>query len=184
MKILNRILGILFFVEVIGSCSENGSSIYDENLVFTHAIQIKIPEYTYRDFIGNLYYVRGDTSYFSIIIDTLNNTPVFEWDSIGIGIITMAIFSHAIIVDGNEIRNTADIVWQWHSGMKNGKSREGFVQYSDGRNVLHDTSYTIDYENPATPLDAGYYYWAIWGWNGSGTMVWFSSRQLEFYVSN
>jgi hypothetical protein len=112
--------------------------------------------------------------------------PLLKWDSIGINIITAAIFKRHIDVSGYDIRNPGDMVWQWHSGMQTDSniSREGYVQYLDGRNVIHSTTDTIDYNNPARPLDVGHYYWAVWGWNRSGIRIWYSSKQLEFYVSN
>ena len=77
-----------------------------------------------------------------------------------------------------EINNAEDIVWQWHSGME---GAEGWIQYTNGKNVINDT---IDYHHVADSLDEGHYYWAVWGWGGSGVRVWYSSRELEFYVLN
>jgi hypothetical protein len=173
------IVSTLFLLQIVWSCSEEDSGPVDETLVFTEAYQIHIPSYQY---IAEemTYTVRGDTSYHDT--DTLNSMPVFEWDTIGIYLITAAISTNPIRVSNSKIINTTDIIWQWHSGMENGN--EGYVQYNDGKNVLHAETDSIDYEHPPAPLAEGHYYWAIWGWNQSGTDIWFSSRQMQFYVSN
>jgi len=160
------------------SCTPENVIFENEDLVFINSYQIKIPSYNFQDTEGNEYLMRGDTSYLSTYPDTVNSVPVLEWDSMGIRIITTAIFTDHILVVGNQIVNTEDIVWQWHSG-DTLSGIEGSVQYSDGWNVINGN---IDYENPADSLDEGHYYWAVWGWGGSGTRVWYSSRELEFYV--
>ncbi len=168
---------LLLFIFLI-SCTDNEVVLENENLLFTNSYEIAIPGYEFQDDEGKVYHVRGDTSYFSNYPDTLNCLPVLEWDSMGIRIITAAIFTNNIQVAGNRIVNTDDILWQWHSGdAMSGK--EGYVKYSDGRNVINDS---IDYTNPADSLDEGHYYWAIWGWGESGIRIWYSSRELEFYV--
>jgi hypothetical protein len=181
MTTMRHIRFIMILFLIFWACSEEESALLNEDLLFTNAFQIKVPGYQY-NVEGTTYTVRGDTSYLSSVTDTLNSMPVFRWDSMDINILTVAIFTNSIDVRDNEIKNTEDIIWQWHSGMENGK--EGYVQYSDGRNVLHGTMDTIDYQHPATPLDAGLYYWAVWGWNQSGIRIWYSSRELKFYVSN
>ena len=176
MKKLHSI--VLFFTLVICSCTQEEMIIENEDLIFINSYRIKIPSYTFQDEEGIIYSVRGDTSYQSTFPDTVNSIPVLSWDSIGIRIITAAIFREPIRVEGNQIVNAGDIVWQWHSGNFMG-GKEGLVQYSDGRIVYNDS---IDYENPADSLDDGHYYWAVWGWGESGTRILYSSRELEFYV--
>jgi hypothetical protein len=182
MRNLRYIIFLWLPTVVFHSCSEEESAVYNPDLLFTSAFEIRIPSYSYQDSLGNTYTVRGDTGYQSGITDTLNSTPDLIWDSMGIEILTAAIFNQPIQVEGGEISNTSDIIWQWHSGMLTGK--EGAVQYSDGRNVIHNTSDTIDYLNAPSALNSGHYYWAVWGWNQSGVRIWYSSKQLEFYVSN
>jgi hypothetical protein len=179
MRGLRYIMILMLIAEVFHSCTVEETTVYNPDLLFTNAFEIRIPLYSYQDSMGNMYTVRGDTGYQSIMTDTLNSVPCLIWDSLGIDILTAAIFNRPIQVKGGEISNARDMIWQWHSGMLTG--REGDVQYSDGRNVIHDT---IDYLNPARALDSGHYYWAVWGWNQSGVRIWYSSRQLEFYVSN
>jgi hypothetical protein len=178
---------IILSILICWACSEDYTGPYNEDLVFKNSFQIYIPAYQYE--FGEVdYFVNADTSYPLSFTDTLNNSPVFIWDSMGIDLLTLAIFSSPIRVMNNEIVNKEDLVWQWYLGMEmhteSGSGREGYVQYSDGRNVIHETLDTIDYANPATPLSQGHYFWAIWGWDHSGTRVWYSSQQMEFYVTN
>lgn len=175
MKNLVLLLGVFFF---LWSCTEVDDGILNEDLIFTNSFQISIPSYNYLDDEGNQYSIRGDTSYRSSYPDTVNSLPVLKWDSMGIRIITAAIFTNHINVEGNQIVNTHDIIWQWHSGAAMG-GEEGYVQYSDGMNVLDSG---IDYVNLSDSLDEGHYYWAVWGWGESGLKVLYSSRELEFYV--
>ncbi len=180
MKQSKDILCIFLFLLPFWTCSEEESLILHEELVFTNAFQIKIPMYQY-DTLGITYTIRGDSGYRSPFVDTLNGRPCLKWDATGIPIITAAIFDQPIEVSGGEIINIENIIWQWHSGMEFGN--EGDLQYFEGRNVLHNNYDTIDYQNPARPLDEGHYYWAVWGWDRSGVWIWYSSRQMEFYVS-
>ena len=175
MKYLVLILCLGFF---FWSCSQEDVTIENEDLIFINSYQIKIPAYDFQDSEGNSYSVRGDTSYQTSYPDTVNSLPSLRWDSMGISIISAAIFTHHIHVTGSQIENTEDIVWLWHSGDAM-SGEEGYIQYSDGRNVINGD---IDYENPADSLDEGLYYWAVWGWGKSGTRVLYSSRELEFYV--
>ncbi len=168
---------LLFTCVIIASCKEEEITLNNEDLIFSNSFQIKIPSYQYYDSTEKVYSVRGDTSFQSSYPDTLNDLPVIAWDSMGLRIITVAIFTSPIAATNNEIVNIEDIVWQWHSGMEFGE--EGYVQFSDGKNVFEGT---IDYENDPEPLQERMYYWGIWAWNASGTRLLYSSRQLEFYV--
>jgi hypothetical protein len=183
MRPAKKIGYIFLFIFFYWACNVEESPIIHEDLVFTNAFQIKVLYYQY-DTLGITYTVRGDTSYYSSYPDTLNSRPQFKWDTAGLEIITVAIFTQPIEISGGEIVNPQDIIWQWHSGMEiESGGSEGDVKYFQGRNVIHNSNDTIDYQNTARPLDIGHYYWAVWGWDPSGIRVWYSSRQLEFYVS-
>jgi len=166
------ILFVLFF-----NCAEEEEVLQNEEFIFSNSFQIKIPEYQYYDNKGNLFLVRGDTSYQTAYPDTLNNMPSFVWDSIGLKIITVAIFTLPIVVENDQIMNVDDIVWEWHSGMDFGK--EGYVQFIEGKNVIQG-----EITDTVTPLQEGNYYWGVWAWNSTGKKVVYSSRQLGFYVLN
>lgn len=169
---------ILFSILFFWACSQEDVVVENEDLIFINSYPIKIPAYDFQDAEGISYSIRGDTSFQSSYPDTVNSLPSLRWDSMGISIISAAIFTDHIRVTGNQIENTEDIIWLWHSGDKM-KGEEGDIQYSDGRSVINSD---IDYENPADSLDEGLYYWAVWGWGKSGTRVLYSSRELEFYV--
>ncbi len=174
---MKYVITILYFLMLFWSCTENEVFLDNKELLFKNCYEIQVPPYEFNDGEGNIIHVRGDSGYLSEYPDTLNSIPVLNWDSLGIRIITAVIFNDKIRVEGNSIVNTENIVWQWHSGMKSGK--EGRVQYIDGKNVINDT---IDYYHAPDSLDEGLYYWAVWGWGKSVTRVWYSSRELKFYV--
>ncbi len=160
------------------NCTEGEEEVLqNDELIFSDSYQIKIPGYQYYDNEGNLFLVRGDTSYQAVYPDTLNNKPSFVWDSIGLKIITVAIFTSPIIVENDQIMNVEDIVWEWHSGMDFGK--EGYVQFIEGKNVIQG-----EITNTVTPLQEAKYYWGVWAWNSTGKKILYSSRQLGFYVLN
>ena len=179
MKILN--LKYLFFPLILFaflfSCTEEESVLMNEDLIFSNSIKIDIPSYKYFDSGGNSFIVRGDTSYQAAYPDTLNSLPVLAWDSIGLKLINVAIFTSPIVVYNNEIINYEDIIWKWHSGMNFGK--EGYVQYLDGRDVTNG-----EIGDVVTPLPESTYYWGVWAWNSEGKRILYSSRALEFYVLN
>ncbi len=163
---------------LLANCTSDNQVLNNTDLVFTNSYRLPVPAYTYKGVNGKDYKVTGDTNYFSGIPDTLNANPVFRWDTFNIKIMCCAIFLKPIHVQNGIITNSKDMIWQWHSGMINGK--EGNVQYSDGRNVKNGV---IDYENQPATLASDNYFWAVWGWNSSATDVLYSSRQMQFYVS-
>ena len=161
----------------MNNCTEEESILDNEDLVFSNSIQVKIPAYRYSDNQGNDFYVRGDTSFQDVNIDTLNSTPVLAWDSTGMKILSVAIFLSPIIVANSEIVNIEDIVWKWDSGMNFGQ--DSYVQYSEGKSVINGET-----ADDLSPLPDSRYYWAVWAWNSEGNRILFSSRPLKFYVQN
>ncbi len=179
MKILNpKYLFSLFIIfSLFFNCTEEESVLINEDLIFSNSYQINIPSYRYFDSVGNSFFVRGDNSYQTSYPDTLNSLPLFAWDSIGLKIINVAIFTSPIVVSNNEIVNYEDIIWKWHSGMNFGK--EGYVQYLNGRDVING-----EIGENVTPLQESTYYWGVWAWNSEGKKILYSSRALKFYVLN
>ncbi|MBN1598595.1 MAG: hypothetical protein JW894_09900 [Bacteroidales bacterium] len=174
------ILSVLF---LLMNCSSDEVTINNEDLIFTNSLRIKIPPYNYSDSLGSGYEILGDTGYYSSYVDTVDNMPVFKWDSLGLNLITVVVASSELIVRNNEILNVEDIIWQWHSGMEF-CGTEGCVSFLQGRSVENGI---IDYSADPEPLGRNSvrdYHWAIWAWNISGTKVLYSSRQLEFHVIN
>lgn len=170
-------LPLCFFYVVLVSCTEKELGLNNEDLVFSNSFQIQIPGYQYSDSEGIVYYVRGDTSFQASYPDTLNSMPVLAWDSIGMKIISVAIFISPIVTVNNDIVNTEDIVWKWDSGMDVG--RKGYVQYTEGKSVIDG-----ELVDNVTPLKEFTYYWGVWAWNSEGNRILYSSRLLEFYVLN
>lgn len=179
MKILytNNLCFLLIAFSLFYACTEEESAVINEDLIFSNSFQIKIPSYTYFDGEGNSIFVRGDSSYLASYPDTLNSLPLLAWDSVGLKLINVAIFTSPIVVSNNEIVNFNDIIWEWHSGMNFGK--EGYVQYLDGRDVING-----EIGEKVTPLEESTYYWGVWAWNSNGRKILYSSRALEFYVLN
>lgn len=173
----NKILYFLFLLLFNLSCSKEEKQLNNEDLVFSDSYRIEIKPYSYKDQFDNTYFVKGDTIYYSFQPDTLNNAPLFKWDSSGYSLQVVAVFNSPIEIAGNQIVNIDDIVWQWHSGMKFDKKRS--IKYSEGKNVLNGI---INYNDEPKPLNPGNYYWAIWGWSSDATRILFSSREMWFYV--
>jgi hypothetical protein len=161
----------------LSSCAEDDLELSNDELIFPNSYQIKIPAYQYSDEFDEVYFVRGDSGYNSDYPDTLNATPVLAWDSIGLSLMTVAIFNSPIIVRDDEIVNQENIVWKWHSGMNFGF--EGYVQYVEGKNVINGEE-----SEDVTPLAESHYYWGVWAWSSNGKRILYSSRTLEFYVTN
>lgn len=170
--LIGSICNLLF----LGCTEEDVDTIFNEDLIFKNSFPIKISAYSYSDSMGTNYFVQGDTN-FILPPDTLNDQPSLAWDSIFTELVSVAIFTRPVIVSGGEITNSIDIIWQWHSGMEFEIINR--IKYSEGKNVSNGE---INYDNPATVLSQGNYYWAVWGWNSSGIRVLYSSRQREFYV--
>ncbi len=173
---------ILFYslIWILFSCQEKIEDIRNNVLIFPNSYQINVPPYNYQDSLGREFWIQGDTVLYEWGTDTINNAPTFKWDSIGLDILTVVISKAHLETYNNTITNTGDIIWQWHTGMDEGK--EGLVKFSHGKNVINNT---IQYDTPVSALDNGKtYYWGIWAWNFPGNKIIFSSQQLEFYVND
>ena len=105
----NFIIFLFFISLVIGSCNKAPDILSNKDLIFSNSLPIRIPAYTFS--VGNTEYtVRGDTSYFSDVPDTLPSTPVFEWDSVNVHLIYVGIFTAPIQVTNGNITNSSDLV--------------------------------------------------------------------------
>lgn len=176
MKFITFIVSILI---LIAACEDDEPVLVNKDLIFTHSYPIEIPAYEYTDPVNsNHYTVRGDSG-FNSFPDTISPNPVFLWYNFGIQLLSVAVFTQTVDVQGGEISNPDDIIWEWHTGMNSEK--DDTVQYSEGRNVYNGT---VEYDEDVVPLEEGLYYWAIWGWGSSGTTILYSSRLLSFYVRN
>lgn len=179
MRIFNLKYSLIILIALtisLANCTKENTLPLNEELVFPSSYQITIWSYEYLDPAGNVFKVQSDTNY-TLLADTLNDSPVLAWDSIPLKYVSVALFTNPPVVQGGEIRNSEDIVWQWHSGME--FANYGRVQYFEGRNVINEI---IDYENSPVPLNEGHYYWAVWAWGNAGVRVLFSSKQREIYV--
>lgn len=173
------IKSLLFISAAICSCGKEPAPLSNSDLIFSNSLPLKIPSYTFT--LGNTeYLVRGDTSFYSVVTDTLPSTPVLKWDSVNVNLIYAGIFDAPIHEENGNITNSGNLIWAWHSGMLKGKN--GMVQYNDGKTINSDGTYN---NSDPVPLANGItYYWGVWAWNNSGTQIWFSSRPLKFYVKN
>jgi hypothetical protein len=179
MKFLFYIAIISFILYLTPECSNEASVLNNTDLIFHDSYYLKVKPYQFIGESGLNYFSHGDTVYYTAVPDTFDSKPLIKWDSIGVKIITAAIFTSPIVVEYNSIKNSNDIIWEWNSGMKVG--REGIVKYTEGRNILKNGS--LDYDYDPKPLNSGMlYYWAVWAWNPEGTKIYYSSRQMSFYV--
>jgi len=173
---------VVLIVASLWACEENGeiTEVYNEDLLFNNSMVIRIPCYEYLSEKGHTVMVTGDSANIAGFPDTLTSTPVLKWDSVGVPLIYAGIFSEQILITGGNISNTDDLYWAWHSGMNSGK--DGHVSYSDGVNVKNGNYVTVS--SPEPLITGNHYYWAVWAWNKTGTTIWYSSRPLEFMVSD
>jgi hypothetical protein len=169
---------LLILLLVQTGCNETTETPFNDELLFSDAYTINIPSYSYtlNDTTNVIY---GDSLYgLSPMLDTFHVRPLFNWDSIGIKIITAAIFDTLPVTEGNKLINSQNILWQWHSGMELG--REGTVFLEEGKAVNDGTLSKTRFMK----LPEGQYYWAVWGWDNSGKTITYSSRALQFYMNN
>lgn len=112
-----------------------------------------------------------------------SQTPTLTYNADSNKLVMIAIWSHPPKVVDNIITNPLDIVWYWHSGMRN--SPLGIVNYDNGRKPISgdlNQSKLTD-ETIPTPLEKGKaYYWSVWEWDDSGTKISGSSITSYFKV--
>lgn len=117
--------------------------------------------------------------------DTIYSTaPDFVYNTTGNKLIMIALWETPAIVRDNVIINMRDIVWFWHSGMKN--SPIGAVSFTKGQTPLNGNLNPTDLKsNPPKPLDKGRsYYFAIWEWDEMGIKILGSSKESYFKVTH
>lgn len=163
-------------------CDESESILENEDLIFKHTYPITIPVFEYTDGNGQIRRINGESSYQGSP-DTLSVKPMFTWENMSIRIAFMGIFTEPIQVSNDEITNSSDIIWQWHSGMPT--ELGDTIQFSEGGNVIIQANGEVSYGPPPPELEVGRdYFWGVWGWGQSGTRVLYSSKELKFHVSN
>jgi hypothetical protein len=75
------------------------------------------------------------------------------------------------------ITNPTSSEWIWTSGRITRPVNT--LRYLDGHPVVNGAAV---YTTPPELLRSGWYYWAIWSWDSTGTRVVRSSRMRRFYV--
>ena len=151
---------------ILSGCAAGGGfdgpyTPFDENLIFINAAPIEIITPS-----------QGDT------LESI--TPVFSWEAPSSEMVYIGIFTKNISVSGGQINNIEDNIWGWHSGL--GKGRIGFVNFSDGLNVVNGL---LQIDNPPTPLQPNTTYsFAIWAWNIDGTSIGYASPEIIFVTGN
>ena len=169
------VLSVIIFI--MFGCEPEEVTLENKYVLFKNSIQISIPEYTYKE--GDLVFpVGGDSSSKYNIVDTLSDTPVFQWKESSATFLMAAIFSDSIKVDEYNILNPGGIIWRWNTGMDFGSN--GKVLFTEGRNVANDTIVNT----APNPLVTGDYYFAVWGWTTEAKKIAYSSSQMHFYVKN
>lgn len=163
------------------SCNKiEDTDVYNPELVFTDAVEIRINSYQYTDLqSGITYKVEGDT-----ITDTLSSMPDFQWETVPCSLLTAVISTEPIQSLNGTLINPEKIIWQWHSAMQEHlvdtiDIQSTRVYFREGKNV---EAKNILYNTQPLPLQNGLYFWAVWGWDKSGSKVVFSSKPLKFIV--
>jgi hypothetical protein len=168
---------IIVIVILAVACEEESSIVENRDLIFIHSNPINIPAYYYLDQFNDTIHVQGDSSYYHSVVDTLSNQPVLAWEAVNNELVCVGIFTEPIEVNEGMIDYNPNI-WRWNSGMAAEDSNS--IAYSEGSFV--QIGKLVPGLMPMDTLTSGHYYWAVWGWNSSGTKILYSSRQLEFYV--
>lgn len=122
--------------------------------------------------------IRLDQPGFGEVIFT--REPNFVWSDSNAYITMVAVWDMPPTFTLEGITDTGSLYWIWHSGLGTGGS--GFVQFNDGVSLING-----EFSNALPPnlLEEGRsYYWAVWGWDESGTDITASSSLGYFIVSN
>lgn len=95
----------------------------------------------------------------------------------------VTIFNKIPKVIDNEIINSNDIFWYWHTGMRMNNSSMGIIDYTDGQNLI-DGEINNEKRIDVLPLDKGRsYYLAIWEWDSENAIDIVSSSSVSiFYI--
>ena len=101
--------------------------------------------------------------------------PAFAWRTTGLKYVVITIFDSKIDIKAGQIANPQDAVWTWNTGL--GRGREGNVSFSDGADVRNG-----EIQNTTTPLRAGIYYIAAWGYDENYTLT-HSSKEYQYIHS-
>lgn len=171
-------MGLYVLLSLFSTSCENEEIVKpNQDLIFPNAKEIKIPAYSYQSGPDNIF-VQGDAGFITGIADTVTANPVLRWDSVQTTHIVAAIFKQPVLMINGAVTNTDDIVWIWHTGLGTGKN--GHVEYIHGKSISNGDIYNeTDLIHLVGP---GNYYWGVWGWNNSGTVVAYSSRALVFFI--
>lgn len=171
---------LVLLLFLIFSCEESSVNIVNDNLIFSGSNEILVPGYSYISGTGRIFMISGDEGFENDITDTVNNTPVIEWDSASVKSQTVvaAIFNDAIKTDQAGIINGNNIVWLWHTGVPDGNI--GQVSFNDGYSIQNND---IENKSPPVPLTGDHiYYWGVWAFDVTGTKIISSSKMFKFYV--
>jgi hypothetical protein len=178
-KTLQHIVSISLLITnlFLLSCNQSDEPlVYNPELVFPNAFKIDVDPYNYSssDDPPVVYWIQGDASG---DIDTVDGTPVFEWTPVLANLVTVAVSTEAFVVVDGQIKNTKNIIWQWHPGMTEGE--RGKVNFLEGKPVKNEV---ILYDTQPIPLESGLYYWAVWSWEDSGRQIFHSTKPNRIYV--
>lgn len=102
----------------------------------------------------------------------------FSWSNYQSNIQAVAIWDDYPRFTKNGVANIENVVWYWHSGMNGNPSR---VLYESG---IRPQNGSVQSSTPPTPLTPGKtYYWAVWGWNDSGSRI-SEASDIGYFVSD
>jgi parallel beta-helix repeat protein len=105
--------------------------------------------------------------------------PGFSWSTGQSALTFVGLFDQPPVVRRNEVTNTGNMIWAWHSGLANVGA--GAVNYEQGIRVVAGR---LTARTPEPLISGRTYYWSVWGWNASGLTIVASSQVGYFIVQN
>ena len=101
--------------------------------------------------------------------------PAIAWNTTGLKYVVITIFDSKVDIKAERIANPQDAVWTWNTGL--GRGREGNISFSDGFDMRNG-----EIQNTTTPLRAGIYYIAAWGYDENYRLT-RSSKEYQYVYS-
>jgi len=101
--------------------------------------------------------------------------PAIAWNTTGLKYVVITIFDSKVDIKAGRIANPQDAVWTWNTGL--GRGREGNISFSDGFDMRNG-----EIQSTTTPLRAGIYYIAAWGYDENYKLI-RSSKEYQYVYS-
>ncbi|MBK9733262.1 MAG: hypothetical protein IPO83_18575 [Chitinophagaceae bacterium] len=190
---------MVLFLYSCGKADENADNQLGAGNFIHNTYLIEVPQYYYyyieNDSSSDKIEIFGDTKVFTFLPPACDDgcppekfyedfSQLFEiqWKDPKVKYQAVGVFTHPIagsFANGNSIGNSEDMVWTWHTGMKQ-DGKVGTVRFGDGRSVHNGV---IDYDSAPELLEFNkLYYLGIWAWDDGGTNLEFTSNEIRMKI--